>query len=135
VSAVVVTGGAANVAAGLVGLMSSGSGGSDSQERVPVTANGGAGRGGAKLGPDPAAEGPHTTFKRDPQTGKVTSHAEWDGNGMPIKRTDITSKTQHGIKGSHTHEYGAPNVNPRTGEVHPGREIDIVPARPEELPK
>jgi hypothetical protein len=41
----------------------------------------GAGRGGTKLKPDPAAPGPHTTFKRDPQTGRVTSHAEWDAAG------------------------------------------------------
>jgi hypothetical protein len=39
-----------------------------------------------KLGPDPKAEGPHTQFKRDPNTGKVTGYTEFDGAGNPVKR-------------------------------------------------
>ncbi len=57
-----------------------------------VAAKSGTGRGGTKLTPNPAADGPHTTFKRDPTTGKVTSHAEWDANGNPVQRVDVTDR-------------------------------------------
>ena len=58
-------------------------------------ARGGAGRGGTKLKPASVADGPHTTFKRDPQTGQVTSHAEWISNPKnpsgfdQVKRVDL----------------------------------------------
>lgn len=39
-----------------------------------------------KLRPDPNAEGPHTQFKTDPQTGKVTGYTEFDKSGNPVKR-------------------------------------------------
>jgi hypothetical protein len=38
---------------------------------------GGGGGGGARLNPDPDAVGPHTVFRRDPQTGEVTHYATY----------------------------------------------------------
>ena len=72
----------------------------------------GAGRGGAKLKPNPEAQGPHTTFKSDPKEGTVTGHAEWDEMGNPVKRTDVTGSPHGSVGTPHTHEYGPPNVNP-----------------------
>ncbi|RME55537.1 MAG: hypothetical protein D6790_15930, partial [Caldilineae bacterium] len=100
-----------------------------------TAAAGGAGRGGTKLKPDPAAQGPHTTFKRDPQTGRVTGHAEWDAAGNPVKRTDVTGAAHRPVKTPHTHEYGPPNVNPATGKSYPGNEVRVRPATPDEIPR
>jgi YD repeat-containing protein len=72
---------------------------------VRVKAAAGAGRGRNKLAPDPGAQGPHTTFKRDPQTESVAGHAEWDERGMPVKRTDITGAAHGPVATPHTHEY------------------------------
>ncbi len=51
-----------------------------------------------KLGPDPKANGiPHTRFKTDPMSGKVTGYTEFDANGNPVKRFRGQGK-QHGGK-------------------------------------
>lgn len=102
---------------------------------VERAATEGAGRGGTKLKPDPAAQGPHTTFKRDPRTGQLSSHAEWDAEGHPIKRTDLGEKGHGNVPGPHTHEYGPPNTNPATGKSYPGNEVRVRPAAPDELPR
>jgi RHS repeat-associated protein len=102
---------------------------------VSTEAAGGAGRGGTKLKPDPGAQGPHSTFKRDPQTGRVTGHAEWDAAGNPVKRTDVTGAAHGPVGTPHTHEYGPPNVNPATGRSYPGNEVRVRPATPEEIPR
>jgi RHS repeat-associated protein len=94
-----------------------------------------AGRGGTRLKPDPIADGPHTTFKRDPQTGSVTGHAEWDAQGHPTKRTDVTGSAHGPVATPHTHEYGPPNVNRETGMSYPGNEVRVRPASPDEIPK
>jgi hypothetical protein len=39
-----------------------------------------------KVGPHPEAQGPHTSFKLDPTTGKVTGYTEFDAAGNPVKR-------------------------------------------------
>jgi RHS repeat-associated protein len=88
-----------------------------------------------KLNPDPSAEGPHTTFKTDPLTGKVTGHAEWDAQGNRVKRVDVTGASHGGVDTPHTHEYGPPNVNPSTGQIYPGNEIITRPATSEETPR
>jgi hypothetical protein len=98
-------------------------------------AAGGVGRGGTKLKPDPSAQGPHTTFKRDPQTGKVTGHAGWDAQGNPVKRTDITGAAHGPVKTPHTHEYGPPNVDPASGKSYPGKQVKVRPATPDEIPR
>ncbi|MCU0661991.1 MAG: hypothetical protein MUC50_06660 [Myxococcota bacterium] len=95
--------------------------------------SGGAGRGGNKLKPDPSATGEHTTFKRDPQNGKVTGHAQWKPNPQnpsgfdEVKRVDVT---------------GGPHRNKSTGETVPtphthAKEIPggVRPAKPDEVPQ
>ena len=88
------------------------------------------GRGGNKLMPDPAAQGPHSTFKRDPTTGKVTGHAEWTPNALnphgfdQVKRVDTQyahPHTDRGVPTPHTHEKSAPG--------------GVRPAHPDELPR
>jgi hypothetical protein len=98
-------------------------------------AGGGGGRAANKLRPDPAAQGPHTTFKRDPQTGRVTGHAEWDAAGNPVKRTDVTGAAHGPVKTPHTHEYGPPNVDPASGKSYPGNQVNVRPATPDEIPR
>jgi hypothetical protein len=90
-------------------------------------------RGDNKLKPDPKATGEHTTFKRDPVTGKVTGHQTWKPQTNPKDpkpwepgpRTDVT---------------GAPHHDKATGQTVPTphtHEADGTtrPAKPEELPK
>ena len=43
-------------------------------------------RGGNKLKPNPEAIGAHTTFRRNPQTGRVSNYVEFDKSGNPVKR-------------------------------------------------
>jgi RHS repeat-associated protein len=88
-----------------------------------------------KLMPDPKAKGPHTTFKRDSQTGQVSGHATFDANGNPVQRTDVTGTAHGGVSTPHTHIYGPPNTNPATGQTYPGNEVSVRPAFPQELPK
>ena len=78
--------------------------------------------------------GPHTGFKRDPKTGDVTGHTTFDENGFITQRTDIVGKTHGGVPTPHTHVHGPPNVAP-DGRVFPGGEVEIRPARPDEIPK
>lgn len=82
---------------------------------VAMSAGAGSGSGGQsggrprtkKLEPDPEAEGPHSTYKRDPRTGETTGHAEWQPNPRnpsgfdEAKRVDVR---------------GAPHFNKVTGE-------------------
>ena len=95
----------------------------------------GGGRAKNKLRPDPDAQGPHSTFKRDPATGRVSGHAEWDAKGNPVKRTDVTGRRHGGVDTPHRHEYGPPNTNPETGQTHPGRTRRVRPATPDEIPQ
>jgi hypothetical protein len=87
-----------------------------------------------KLKPHPQAIGPHSTFRRNPATGVLISHAEWDELGFPVKRTDVIGKSHGGIVTPHTHEYGKPNMNPHTGRMYPGSEVRVRPATISELP-
>jgi len=105
----------------------------DSASGSLLAARGG-GRGANKLKPDPAATGPHSTWKTDAD-GNVTGHAQWDANGNPVQRTDVTGRSHGGVDTPHTHEYGPPNTNPNTGQTYPGREVNVRPATPEEIPK
>ena len=94
----------------------------------------GGGRGANKLKPDPNATGPHSTWKTD-GNGNVTGHAQWDANGNPVQRTDVTGRSHGGVNTPHTHEYGPPNTNPNTGQTYPGNEVNVRPATPGEIPK
>jgi hypothetical protein len=78
--------------------------------------------------------GPHTGFKRDPQTGEITGHTTFDENGFIAQRTDITGAAHGGVPTPHTHIHGPPNVAP-DGRLFPGGEITVRPALPSEIPK
>ena len=87
-----------------------------------------------KVQPCPGA-GPHSGFKINPQTGKITGYTEFDANGCPIKRLDVAGTSHGGVPTPHVHEYGPPNINTQTGQVFPPNEIGIRPALPGEMPK
>lgn len=50
-----------------------------------------------KLGPDPAAEGAHTRFKREPG-GRVYGYTEFDAYGNPVRRFRGTGGEHGGMK-------------------------------------
>ena len=81
-----------------------------------------------KLVPNPKARGPHTVFKRDPKTGKITGYTEYDPVGNPIKRFRGVGKP-HG-------KLDPPFIlEPRQGKS-PGAPLKVPrPPRPDELPK
>jgi hypothetical protein len=93
----------------------------------------GSGRAKNKLEADPSAQGPHSTYNQ--QHGQVTNHAEWDADGNPVKRTDVTGAPHGPVATPHTHVYGPPNVDPATGKTYPGNQVTVRPATPDELPK
>ena len=68
----------------------------------------GKGRAGNKLKPDAEATGPHTTFKRDPNTGKITNYETW-GKTDPRNPNPFESKIR--FDGT-----GKPHFNKVTGE-------------------
>jgi len=68
----------------------------------------GKGRTGNKLKPDAEATGPHTTFKRDPNTGKITNYETW-GKTDPRNPNPFESKIR--FDGT-----GKPHFNKVTGE-------------------
>ena len=86
-------------------------------------------RGGDKLKPDPKAQGPHTTFKTDPKTGKVTKYTTWRPNPRnptgfdPHKRVDVKP-------GGRPHR-GVPTPHAQGRRIPGG----VRPARRNELPK
>ena len=81
-----------------------------------------------KLGPNPKAEGPHTQFKTDPKTGKVTGYTEFDATGNPVKRFRGQGKPHGGTE------------PPFILEPKPGKGPGAPPKvprqpRPDELPR
>ena len=81
-----------------------------------------------KLGPNPKAEGPHTQFKTDPKTGKVTGYTEFDAAGNPVKRFRGQGKPHGGTE------------PPFILEPKPGKGPGAPPKvprqpRPDELPR
>ncbi|MBK8214302.1 MAG: hypothetical protein IPK71_11190 [Myxococcales bacterium] len=94
-----------------------------------IGAGKGGGRGKNRLTPDPAAQGPHSTFKRGPN-GQISNYATYESNpknpsGFDLgKRVDVT---------------GSPHRNPNgtqvpTPHVHESGTNGARPARPDELP-
>ena len=79
-----------------------------------------------KVGPTEGA-GPHTGFKRDPQTGKVTGYTEFDGAGNPVKRFRGEGKPHGGVD--------PPLVlEPKPGKGPGSPPNRARPARPDEIP-
>lgn len=96
----------------------------------------GTGRGGTKLKPDPAAQGPHTTFKRDPQTGKVSGHAEWQPNSRNPSGFEQAKRVDTQYSNPHTHHDKATGEQVPTPHAHDQSAAGGVrPARPDELPQ
>jgi hypothetical protein len=85
-----------------------------------------------RLSPISGAEGAHTTWKTDPQTGAITRHQTWTANtrnptGFDSKQsTDLTGK-------AHVNSLtGQPEPTPHTqGKDIPG---GVRPATPDEIP-
>jgi RHS repeat-associated protein len=112
---------------------SSGSGGTKSSSPAPDARP--SGRKLKRLTPDPNAEGPHSTFKRQGGTGPTRNYVEWGDNPFPLypkrwivkKRVDVVGK---------------PHFNPVSGEYVPTPHVHdklvpgkIRPAMPQEIPR
>ena len=90
------------------------------------------GRGANNLSPDPFASGAHTTFRKDPVTGKITNYQTWNPN--PRNPSGFDAGVRFDARGK-------PHYNTRIGEnidtphVHdkstPG---GVRPAHPWEVP-
>jgi hypothetical protein len=81
-----------------------------------------------KVGPHPEAQGPHTSFKRDPTSGKVTGYTEFDAAGNPVKRFRGEGKPHGGVDPPFV-------LEPKPGKG-PGSPPKVPRApRPDELPK
>jgi len=86
-----------------------------------------------KVAPIKDADGAHTTWKTDPQTGQITRHETWTPNPRNPSGFDKVQSTD--LK-------GAPHINKKTGEAVPtphtqGKNIPggVRPARPNEIPR
>ena len=86
-----------------------------------------------KVEPLENADGPHTTWKADPQTGEITRHETWTPNPRNPKGWDSVQSTDM---------RGAPHVNKQTGQTVPtphtqGKHIPggVRPATANEIPK
>ena len=86
-----------------------------------------------KVEPHPDAEGAHTTWKTDPQTGKITRHETYTPN---VKNPSGFDKVQS------TDLTGAPHINKNTGDAIPtphtqGKGIPggVRPATADEIPR
>ena len=85
-----------------------------------------------KVTPDSEAQGPHTTWKTDPVTGKITRHETWTPNPQNPSGWDTEQSTDL---------QGAPHVNKQTGTAVPtphtqgsGIPWGVRPATPGEIP-
>lgn len=90
---------------------------------------GGGGRGANHLAPHPDAEGPHTSFRRNPETNRIEHYQTFDSEGTAggNKRFRGTGRPHGGVD--------PPLVlEPKPG--HPGRRPNRArPAKPEERPR
>jgi hypothetical protein len=87
------------------------------------------GRGGTRLGPDPSAQGAHSTFKRGAD-GRTSNYATYDPNPknpsgfQEAKRVDVTGRSHRNPDGSivptpHVKEAGSKGVRPARQEELP----------------
>lgn len=93
----------------------------------------GAGRGGNKLTPDPAAQGPHTTFKRDPQTGKVTNYETYQPQTNPRDPKPWESVKRY--DGNHPHFDKGTGQRSQPHVHDPSAPGGVRPPDPSEIPK
>ncbi|MBU2709345.1 hypothetical protein KCM76_25340, partial [Zooshikella marina] len=100
-----------------------------------ATSTGKTGRGKNHLTPDPKAQGPHSTYRRD-ANDNVSHHAEWSPNSKNPTGFDQTKRVDTQYSKPHTHTNKSTNDKVPTPHVHdkstPG---GVRPAKPEELPR
>jgi len=92
-------------------------------------------RGSNKLEPHPDAQGPHTTFRRDPQTGQVAHYETWQPQTNPRNPNQWTSvKRFDRSGGSHFNKSTGQDVP--TPHVHdPTTPGGVRPPDPNEIPR
>jgi RHS repeat-associated protein len=96
---------------------------------APGIPGGGAGRGGTKLRPDSAADGSHSTFKRNAD-GQITGYAEWTPNPRNPSGFDQAKRVDTQYASPHT-DRGVPTPHTHGKDIPGG----VRPATPDELPK
>ncbi len=97
---------------------------------IAVSGQGG-GRGKNNLQPDLDATGPHTTFKRNPDTGEITNYETW-GQTDPRNPNPWESQLRVDLEGD-PHYSKQLGMDVETPHYHaPG--IDVRPARPDQFP-
>ena len=83
------------------------------------------GRGKNHLKPYVNAQGDHSTFKTDPQTGKTTNYATYEKNSknpsgfQEVKRVDVTGKPHGNVPTPHVKETGSKQVRSATKDELP----------------
>jgi RHS repeat-associated protein len=87
------------------------------------------------LQPETGAQGPHSSFKRDPKTGEVKKHAEYTPNPQNPTGFDEVQRTDLNLQGkAHRNTLTGQRVGPphTQGKNIPG---EVRPALPNEIPK
>lgn len=101
----------------------------DDKGRLNAQSNG---RGSNHQQPDPNAQGDHSTFRTDPNTGKTTNTATYKENKknpsgfQETKRVDVTGNSHRNTK---------TGQEIKTPHVHEPKQKDPRPARSDELPR
>jgi RHS repeat-associated protein len=91
-------------------------------------------RAGKQFRPHPKAEGPHTVFRRDPETGRVSHYETYDSPSPGVgKRFDGVGPSHGGVDTPHVHPttYHSNPADPTRGRFVEG---PARPATPDELP-
>ena len=95
------------------------------------SSSGNTGRGSNHLKPDATAQGDHSTYRTDPNTGKTTNTATYEKNPrnpsgfQETKRVDVSGE-------SHKHSKTGQQIP--TPHVHEPKTKDPRPAIPNEIP-
>jgi RHS repeat-associated protein len=93
------------------------------------------GRGGGRMRPLPGAQGPHTTFRVNPQTGQINHYETW----RPQPNSRNPSPWESALRFDRS---GAPHFNKTTGKDVPTPHVHdprvpggVRPAAPGEIPR
>ena len=89
------------------------------------------GRGGGKL-PKMGAPPNSVLYRRNAHTGRITSYAVYDEQGLIITRVDLEGNSHGTVETPHTQRYKL-NISPN-GRAWPGEDGDVRKATPEEIP-
>jgi hypothetical protein len=92
------------------------------------------GRGAGKLSPSETAEGPHSTFKRDPDTGKITHYETYRPQTNPRDPKPWETETRYDGEG-YPHYNKETGMEIETPHVHdPTTPGGVRPPQPSEIP-